>query len=263
MASVVRRDVIVIGGGWSGLMTCKYMLEEGFSVVVLEKRNEIGGVWCYSDDPDILTVMKSTRTTSSSSVTEASDFPMPDEMGEFPNHEQIFQYLNDYCDHFNLRSHIRLGCGVEKADKVGDNWEVTAEDRTKYAAKKLVMCTGVHQRANREAEHTLFAEFSGEIIHSQTLKSFIPEHKGKRILIFGGGETAADLVEDWHEGGAEQIVWCIPRGQHFFRKYAKFLPSRPPQALDKASSRVMNTIAPFTKGKPGTVEPSPLVRPPR
>ena len=58
MASVVRRDVIVIGGGWSGLMTCKYMLEEGFSVVVLEKRNEIGGVWCYSDDPDILTVMK-------------------------------------------------------------------------------------------------------------------------------------------------------------------------------------------------------------
>jgi len=38
---------------------------------------------------------------------------------------------------------------------------------------------------------------------------------------------------------------------HFFRKFAKILPNRKPQALDKASSRVMKFIAPYTKGKPG------------
>ena len=42
------------------------MLEEDLSVVVIEKREGIGGVWRYSDDPSILIVMKSTCCTSSS-----------------------------------------------------------------------------------------------------------------------------------------------------------------------------------------------------
>ncbi|KAK3735700.1 hypothetical protein QZH41_001316 [Actinostola sp. cb2023] len=61
----------------------------------------------------------------------------------------------------NLRSHIRLGCGVEKADKNGDKWEVVVEDGTKYIGNNLVMCTEVHQRPNRDFESTMFAEYSG------------------------------------------------------------------------------------------------------
>lgn len=249
--ATVHRDVVVVGAGWSGILACKSMLEHGLSVVVLEKRDTIGGVWCYSDDPDILTVMKTSQCTSSSCLTEMSDFPMPDEMGEFPNQDQIFTYLNDYCDHFSLRAHIRLNSGVEKAEKVANKWEVAAEDGTRYISTYLVLCTGVHHKANRELEETLFKEFTGELLHSQVLKSFVPSHKGKKVLVVGGGETAADIVEEWHEGGANQIIWSIPRGQHFFRKYSKILPYRPAQALDKASSRALKTIAPYTKGKPG------------
>ena len=62
-------DVTVIGAGWSGLVACKYMKEEGLSVVCIERKNDIGGVWLYSDDPNIPTVMKSTRCTSSSTVS--------------------------------------------------------------------------------------------------------------------------------------------------------------------------------------------------
>ena len=69
-------------------------------------------------------------------------------------------------------------------------------------------------------------------------------------MLIGGGETASDIVEEYYDH-VTRIVWCIPRGMHFFRKYAKILPNRRPQALDKASSRVMKSIAPFTKGKPG------------
>ena len=52
--------------GWSGLVACKYMSEEGLSVVAIEKREDIGGVWRYSDDPSIPIIMKSTCCTSSS-----------------------------------------------------------------------------------------------------------------------------------------------------------------------------------------------------
>ena len=109
-----RHDVTVLGVGWSGLLACKYMLEEGLAVVALEKREGIGGVWLYSDDPGISTVMQSTRTTSSSTVTEFSDFPMSDEMGPFPHHADVNKYLNAYADKFNLKPHIKLSVNVEK-----------------------------------------------------------------------------------------------------------------------------------------------------
>ena len=57
-------DVTVIGAGWNGLVACKYMLEEGLSVVAIEKKDGIGGVWRYTDDPTIPSVMKSTCCTS-------------------------------------------------------------------------------------------------------------------------------------------------------------------------------------------------------
>ena len=49
-------DVIIIGAGWSGLLACKYMKQNNLSVLVLEGRSDIGGIWKYSDDADTHTV---------------------------------------------------------------------------------------------------------------------------------------------------------------------------------------------------------------
>ena len=96
----------------------------------------------------------------------------------------------------------------------------------------------------------ILKDFTGTIHHSGEFKQFYEPHRGQRILIVGGGETASDIVDAWHTN-CDKIVWCIPRGQHFFRKFAKLLPHRKPQALDKASSRAMKLLCPFTKSKPG------------
>lgn len=246
----VFREVVIIGAGWSGLLACKSMLEEGLTAVTLEKRPDVGGLWNYTDDPSIITVMKNTKTTSSSTVTEMSDFPMPEEIGQFPKQEDVLSYLKSYCDAFDLWPHIRLDhCVIEitKADKF---WRVRCENEQLFESKFLIICTGSVQKPNRELEHTILRDFVGEIRHSSELKSFVPEHENKRVMLIGGGETASDIVEEYYDH-VTRIVWCIPRGMHFFRKYAKILPNRRPQALDKASSRVMKSIAPFTKGKPG------------
>ena len=105
----IFHDVTIIGAGWSGLMACKYMREFGLSVATLEKRSEIGGLWCFSEDPNIVTVMQTTKTTSSSSVTEMSDFPMPEEIAD------VLAYLKSYFDEFKLWPHIRLDHGVNTA----------------------------------------------------------------------------------------------------------------------------------------------------
>src|SRR5919106_475761 len=112
-------DVIVIGGGWSGLLAAKYCLAEGLTTVVLEGRDRVGGVWAYTDDQRVGGVTKSTRTTSSKCVTEMSDFPMPEDYPPFPSYEQIQAYLEAYCARFSLTRHIRFNQRVTGLSKCG------------------------------------------------------------------------------------------------------------------------------------------------
>ena len=121
-------DVIVIGAGWSGLMAAKYCLAEGLRTVVLEGRDEIGGVWAYTADERYGGVTKTTHTTSSRCVTEISDFPMPDDYPSFPSHEQIRAYLEAYCTRFSLTGHIRFKQRVTRVAKRGDLWQIATAD---------------------------------------------------------------------------------------------------------------------------------------
>ncbi|XP_065663234.1 dimethylaniline monooxygenase [N-oxide-forming] 2 [Hydra vulgaris] len=252
MANAVEEtlDLVIIGAGWSGLLACKYAKEENLQVRVLETRDDLGGVWNFSPDPNVVTVMKNTCTTSSSSVTEISDFPMPCKIGNFPKHSDIWEYLNSYAKKHDLRKKIHFNCRVSKIFKENGVWIICTELNFTYYAKNLMICTGVHQKANRKLEETLFKNYTGELLHSGCLKEFRKEHQDLRIMVLGGGETSSDVLDEWYPH-VKSIVWCIPRGQHFFRKYAKLLPHREPQALDKASSRALKLISPQTKGKPG------------
>ena len=245
-----HHNVTVLGAGWSGLVACKYMLEEGLSVVALEKREDIGGVWLYSDDPNTITVMRTTRCTSSSTVTEMSDYPMPEEIGMFPHHTDIHRYLRAYANHFNLMPHIKFNTAVCKAEKRGDMWCVQCENGDVYTSSYLVVATGLHQKPNRELEVTVLKGFTGQLYHAGEIKGATEEYIGKRLLVVGGRETGSDLCMEFHEL-CKFIYWSIPRGQHFFRKVARVVPWGEPQAIDKASSRMMKMIAPYTRSKPG------------
>ena len=246
----VHRDVVVIGAGWSGLVACKYMLEEGLSVVALEKRDSIGGVWLYTDDPATPSVMKTTQCTSSSTVTEMSDYPMPEEIGMFPHHTDVLQYLQSYATRFDLYPHIQLRTAVQSAERTDQGWRVTSSSGRTYTSSYLVVATGVVQCPNRELEGTTLKGFTGRVLHACEVKQPLEEFRDKRLLLLGGGETGSDVCMDWYDH-ASSIHWSIPRGQHFFRKYAKVVPWGSPQALDKASSRLMKTIAPYHRSKPG------------
>lgn len=243
-------DLLIIGAGWSGLLACKYAKEEKLSVRVLEQREDLGGVWKYSDDVNITTAMKKSCTSSSSTLTEISDYPMPQDIGEFPVHWDIYDYLNSYAEQFNLRRYIHFNTTVKRMNKIGEVWTILSKDNVEYTARNVIICTGVHQKPNRTFEKMMLKDFTGEVMHSGSLKQFNENHRNKRIMVVGGGETASDILDEWYPN-VRKIVWCIPRGQHFFRKYARILPHRKPQALDKASSRALKLVAPHVKSKPG------------
>ena len=252
MASLTNNkiyDVLIIGGGWSGLLMCKYALEQGLEPIVLEKRSNIGGIWNFSPDARVVTVQESTCTTSSPSLTEMSDFPIPMEMGDFPHHTAVAHYLGMYATHFNLWERIVFNVSVEQVEKRGEHWEITASDSV-YRSRNVSVCSGVIGELNRDIETSVLTGYTGRVVHGGEIKMFQEEYRDKTIVVIGGGETAADILDEW-SSRVKQVFWSLSNGQHFFRKFVRLLPGRNPQVLDKASSRAMNIFAPFYQGKPG------------
>jgi dimethylaniline monooxygenase (N-oxide forming) len=264
-------DVIVIGGGWSGLLAAKYCLAEGLKTVVLEGRDSIGGVWSYTDDQRVGGVMKTTRTTSSKCVTEMSDFPMPEDYPPFPSYEQIQAYLKAYCARFSLTEHLRFNQRVTGLSKQGGLWRVTTSDGSRWFAYGVIVSSGLHQSPNDVSGDGRFRGYSGTLLHSAAVKDIPPEWSGKTIIVWGGGESGSD-VAFWASQAAARVYYCIPNGEWFVPKvvnrwpttshrrrspkcdWVTLAPTAESRVLDHTSSRLRLWLSPTNHYSPFVYE---------
>ncbi len=252
-------DVCIIGAGWSGLYACKYALENGLTPIVLERRDDFGGVWNYSERSDTTTVMKSTISSSSRMVTEASDFFMDERVGEFMHHEEIIDYLRSYIAHFELHPHLKFGCEVKNVEKSDGRWRVTYEQSGKTQeifVDRIAVCAGLHNK-QREIGQPV-SNFSGKIQHSGDIKQVDSNEytDDDHVIVYGGGETASDLIDLLVHSRAK-VTWAIRGGQHFLRKTAFQQRQGVGQfdkhhfALDLIASPLINGISALSKNAPG------------
>lgn len=252
-------DVCIIGAGWSGIYACKYALENGMNPIVLERREDVGGVWNYSDRPDTTTVMRSTISSSSRVVTEASDFFMDEAFGEFMHHEEVIKYLRDYIKKFEIARYLNLGCFVKELKKVANKWHVVYQQsgiEKVVVVDKIAVCAGLHNKQREIGEP--INRFSGNVQHSGSIKEIRPSDftVGDHVIVYGGGETASDLVDLLVKTPAK-VTWAIRGGQHFLRKTpyqqrtgdGEF--DKHDFALDLLASPLINGISSMSKNAPG------------
>ena len=250
-------DILIIGAGWSGLYAAKYVKQEGLNFKILESRDDFGGVWNYTDSPKWITVMRNTVSSSSRHVTEASDFPMSQEFGNFMRHQDVMDYLRDYSAQFDLHKDNRYNSRVVSAEKNEDkDWVVKTSDEALFTASKLIVCAGVHQTQRKIVGPV--SSFGGQIYHAGDFKHFddLTVSEADHVIVYGGGETASDIIEQLVKKPC-QLTWAIRGGQHFFRK-APLRPGAPPgqydrwdNALDTQSTLIHALLTDFEKSKPG------------
>ena len=203
----MAKRVCVIGAGPSGITAAKNLLDAGMEVVVYDYGKEVGGNWVFSDQPSHSSVFETTHIISSKSLSQYDDFPMPSDYPDYPSHQQLASYFQDYARHFNLYPHIRFETRVMKCEREGKRWHVTTDHHGIAKTEvfdALAVCNGHHWKP-RYPEYP--GTFDGQLLHSHDVKRF-SVFAGKRVLVIGGGNSACDVaVESSRVSAATDISW--------------------------------------------------------
>ena len=131
---ITEYDAIIIGAGVAGIITSKYLSEIGIKHVVLEKRECFGGIWAYSDDPNITTVTKKTIMTSSKDLSYFSDMIPSSKYPTFMSATDFYNYLCKYVKKHDLKKNMLFNQNVIKIYKKDDIHYIETDDNN-YSSK--------------------------------------------------------------------------------------------------------------------------------
>ncbi|MCL4124861.1 UNVERIFIED_CONTAM: hypothetical protein GTU68_032200 [Idotea baltica] len=201
-----------------GLAAAKTLQDQGIAFQGFELHSGVGGLWDI-DNPKS-TMYESAHLISSKRMTEFADFPMRDEVAEYPSHHEMKRYFNEFADHFDLRRHYRFNAEVLRTEPLGgngDGWRVVWRDADgEHVAifAGVLIANGTLSEPNRPSFE---GTFDGELIHAADYRS-ASQFDGKRVLIVGAGNSGCDIAVDAiHHGRSCDL--SMRRGYYFVPKY--------------------------------------------
>jgi hypothetical protein len=224
--------VCVIGAGCSGITSVKNLIQAGIrDVVCYEKNDQIGGNWVYSAKESHSSVCETTHIISSKKMSEFVDFPMPDHYPDYPSHQQVLAYFQDYVRHFQLSPYIRFNTAVKKVEKQsGGRWAVTTEHGESTIFDYVLIANG-HHSVPRMPD--IPGTFTGQLIHSHSYKTNTP-FKGQRVLVIGAGNSGCDCAVEISRV-AEKTAISMRRPYYII---PKFLMGRPTDTFNKILTKI-------------------------
>jgi cation diffusion facilitator CzcD-associated flavoprotein CzcO len=140
---------------------------------------------------------------------------MPETYPDYPRHDKILEYIQAFARHHDLERQITFGVRVESAvRREGGGWNVTLSSGEDRACSALCVATGTTWQLRVPV---VPGHFEGEAYHSFFYRS-PREFEGKRVLIVGGGNSAADIACDAARSAKRAFV-SLRRGYYFIPKF--------------------------------------------
>ncbi|KAH9947038.1 FAD/NAD-P-binding domain-containing protein [Amylocystis lapponica] len=190
-------DVLVVGGGQSGLDVAARLKHLNVPTLVVEKQNRIGDQWrlryealCLHDPVW---------------YDHLPYFPFPASWPVYTPAQKLADWLEFYAEAMELN--VWTSSTVVHADQHDDKtWTVTVEraDGTerKLHVKHVVLALGLGGGTPKYPNIPGQDEFQGQVLHSIYHKS-AKDHLGKKVVVVGASTSAHDICGDYHEHGVD------------------------------------------------------------
>lgn len=185
-------DIVVVGAGFAGLRALHTFGSMGLSVVVLERDDEVGGVWNFNRYPGARCDVESFDYSYGFSPELEQEWRWTE---RYALQDEILRYINHVADRFDLRRHIEFSTEVVRAafDESANRWIVTAADGRSWDARTLVMAVG-QLSTPKETRYPGQDKFTGRIIYSAAWPRESIDFTGKRVAIIGTGSSGVQMT---------------------------------------------------------------------
>ncbi|MFN8151305.1 MAG: NAD(P)-binding domain-containing protein [Solirubrobacterales bacterium] len=227
----------IIGAGSTGIAVAKALNERGIDFDCYELSDRVGGNWVLGNVNGVSSSYSSLHINTSRERMEYSDYPMPKDYPDFPRHDHIAAYFDDYVDHFGFRDRIRFGVGVEHVEPgEAGGFDIRTSEGETVHYDAVVVANGHHWDARwPEPAFPGSDTFEGEQIHAHDYKDE-SQLRDKDVVVLGMGNSAMDIAVDasYH---AKSTILAARRGAWILPKYLfgkpvdkenKLLDSMPP-----------------------------------
>ncbi|MBJ2119571.1 NAD(P)/FAD-dependent oxidoreductase [Arthrobacter sp. MSA 4-2] len=201
---VRETDIVVIGAGQAGLSSGYYLrkhgIEPGSGFVMLDANEGPGGAWRH-------------RWPSLTFDAAHGLHPLPGLPFDTPNPKEpssavVTRYYGAYEAEFGLP--VLRPARVARVDRIdgGERLEVTGRGGISWRARAVINATGTWDSPylpyypGRDL-------FRGQQLHTHGFRA-APDFTGKRVLVVGGGTSAAQFLLQLNDAGASTI-WSTRR----------------------------------------------------
>ena len=215
-AAAAHYQVAIIGAGFGGLAMAIRLLQRNIhNFLILEKSNEVGGTWRENQYPGAACDVQS-------HLYSLSFAPKTDWSKRYAEAPEIFQYIQDVVQQFNLREYCQFNSEVVHTEYHEKEclWHVTLKDGRQMSCQYLIFASGpLHVP---QIPHIKGIEkFQGKVFHSSQWDHQY-DLNGKVVASIGTGGSAIQYIPEIAPQVKQIYVmqrtaaWVIPRDE---RKY--------------------------------------------
>ena len=198
-------DVAVVGAGFAGLYLLHRLRKAGFTTVVLEEADDVGGTWYWNRYPgarcDIQTIDYSyTFDPELESAWQWSE--------KYATQPEILRYFGFVADRYDLRRDIRFGTKVTAAtwDEATERWQLTTDNGAAISCRYYIMATGCLS-APKPPEIDGVKDFKGEVYFTGRWPHEGVKLDGKRVAVIGTGSSGIQSIPLIAEQAAHLTVF--------------------------------------------------------